>query len=76
MGSMYVCLCLQQWTIACQAPGLAPLCAQPNASIIALQGKWGLCPSTAEQATGWGLGAVEGETWGLPTMEVFTERKA
>lgn len=54
MDSVYVCFCLQQWTIACQAPGLAPLCAEPNASIIALQGKWGLSPSTAEQATGWG----------------------
>lgn len=52
MDSVYVCFCLQQWTIACQAPWLAPLCAKPNASIIALQGKWGLCPSTAEQATG------------------------
>lgn len=53
MDSVYVCLCLQQWTIACQAPGLAPLRAEPNASVIALQGKWGLRPSTAEQATGW-----------------------
>lgn len=65
-----VCFCLQQWTTACQAPGLAP---QPNASVIVLQGKWGLCPSTAEHAKGrvGGRGGAGGVT-----MEVFTEGKA
>lgn len=62
-----MCFCLQQWTTARQAPGLAPLSAKPNVSVIVLQGKWGLCPSTAEQATG----CLGGGGWGV--REVFTE---